>query len=57
MISLLKYFCGYWYGMKVILSNIFNNEIIPDENFPDYGSTRYMQKFEIEKGSRDHNKK
>ena len=22
--------------MKIILSNIFNNEIIPDENFPDY---------------------
>ena len=24
--------------MKIILSNIFNNEIIPDKNFPDYGN-------------------
>ena len=23
--------------MKIFLSNISNNEIIPDENFPDYG--------------------
>ena len=24
--------------MKIILSNIYNNEIIPDENFPDYST-------------------
>ena len=35
---LLKYFHGYWQATKIILSNIFNNEIIPDENFPDYGN-------------------
>ena len=27
--------------MKIILLNIFNDEIIPDENFPDYGKTLY----------------
>ena len=25
--------------MKIILSSIFNNEIIPDKNFPDYSIT------------------
>ena len=30
---LLKYFHGYWQATKIILSNIFNNKIIPDENF------------------------
>ena len=35
---LLKYFLGYWQAIKIILSNIFNNKIIPDENFPDYGT-------------------
>ena len=25
--------------MKIILLNIFNNKITPDENFPDYGIT------------------
>ena len=38
---LLKYFRGYWQATKIILSNIFNNEIIPDENFPDYGMKVY----------------
>ena len=28
--------------MKIILLNIFNNEIIPDENFPDYGMYIYI---------------
>ena len=27
--------------MKIFLSNISNNEIIPDENFPDYGMCVY----------------
>ena len=27
-----------WETTKIFLSNISNNEIIPDENFPDYGS-------------------
>ena len=31
--SLLKYFCGYWETTKNFLSNIFSNEIIPDEKF------------------------
>ena len=35
---LLKYFRGYWQATKIILSNIFNNKIIPDKNFPDYGT-------------------
>ena len=30
--------------MKIILSNIFNNEIIPDENFPDY-ATYYVHMY------------
>ena len=34
--SLLKYFRGYWETTKNFLSNIYNNEIIPDKNFPDY---------------------
>ena len=34
--SLLKYFRGYWVTTKIFLLNIFSNEIIPDENFPDY---------------------
>ena len=37
--SLLKYFRGYWQTTKIFLSNICNNEIIPDKNFPDYGIT------------------
>ena len=37
--SLLKYFCKYWEITKIILSNISNNEIIPDKNFPDYSSS------------------
>ena len=32
-----KYFRGYWETTKNFLLNISNNEIIPDENFPDYG--------------------
>ena len=35
--SLLKYFRGYWETTKNFLSNIYSNEIIPDENFPDNG--------------------
>ena len=35
--SPLKYFRGYWETMKIFLLNISNNEIISDENFPDYG--------------------
>ena len=35
--SSLKYFCGYWETTKKFLSNIFSNEITPDENFPGYG--------------------
>ena len=34
----LKYFHGYWETMKIFLSNIFNNEINPNQNFPEYGS-------------------
>ena len=34
---MLKYSRGYWETTKIFLLNIFNNEIIPDENFPDYG--------------------
>ena len=37
--SLLEYFCKYWEITKIILSNISNNEIISDENFPDYGNS------------------
>ena len=37
--SLLKYFHGYWETTKTFLSNIFHNEIISDEYFPDYGIT------------------
>ena len=42
--SLLAYFCKHWEITKIILSNISNNKIIPDEiildeNFPDYGSS------------------
>ena len=33
----VKYFHGYWQATKIILSKIFNNEIIPDKDFPDYG--------------------
>ena len=36
--SLLKYFRGYWETMEIFLSNIYSNEIISDENFPDYGT-------------------
>ena len=40
---MLKYFCGYWETTKIILLNISNNEIILDENFPDYGrSVRWL---------------
>ena len=28
---------SYWETTKIFLSNISNDEIIPDENFPDYG--------------------
>ena len=43
---LLKYFHGYWQATKFILSNIFNNKIIPDENFPDYCTElMYMCKY------------
>ena len=35
--SPLKYFRGYWETTKIFLSNISNNEIVSDENFPDYG--------------------
>ena len=31
--KLLKYFCGYWETTKIFISNIYSNEIIPDENF------------------------
>ena len=34
---MLKYFREYWETKKIFLSHISNNEIIPDENFPDYG--------------------
>ena len=37
---MLKYFHGYWETTKIFLSNTSNNEIIPDENFPDYGSAK-----------------
>ena len=30
--------------MKIFLSNISNNEISPDENFPDYGSQNTSNK-------------
>ena len=43
----LKYFRGYWETTKIFLSNISNNEIIPDENFPDYGrSTPHTTNYE-----------
>ena len=35
--SLLKYFCGYWKATKIFLLNIFSNEIIANEKFPEYG--------------------
>ena len=36
--ALLKYFRGYWETTKIFLLNICGNEIIPDENLPDYGN-------------------
>ena len=36
--SLLKYFRVHWETTKIFLSNIYSNEIIPDENFPGYGT-------------------
>ena len=33
--------------MKIILSNIFKNEIIPDENFPDYGTRKVTPAIKI----------
>ena len=33
--------------MKIFLSNISNNEIIPDENFTDYGIHTYIHSFYI----------
>ena len=35
---LLEYFRGYQVTMKIFLLNIFNNEIIANENFPKYGN-------------------
>ena len=43
---LLKYFLRYWQAIKIILSNIFSNKIIPDENFPDHRTElMYMCKY------------
>ena len=41
--SLLKYFHEYCKTTKIFLSNIFSNEIISDENFPDYGIITWYQ--------------
>ena len=41
--SLLKYFREYCKTTKNFLSNIFSNEIISDENLPDYGIIKWYQ--------------
>ena len=41
----LKYFCGYILGNhKSFLLNILSNQIISDENFPDYGRWQTSQR-------------
>ena len=35
---MLKYFCGYTGKPQKFSLEYFCNEIIPDENFPDYGT-------------------
>ena len=40
--SLLKYFFEYWKtNDENFLSNTFNNKIIANENFPEYGTLNY----------------
>ena len=40
--SVLKYFHGYWKTMKIFLSHIFNNEIIPNKIFSEHGRKNYI---------------
>ena len=35
--SLSNYYRGHWEPQKNFLLNIFNNEIITNKNFPEYG--------------------